>query len=173
MTSLFQTVTKMKELEYALLTTEGTGLAHLPIHLVHVAATDNDQNVWFIIPRPTQETKAFGEHLSARLDFYKKGKPFYLCAQGEATIVTDMNEVPDLEEFQSLRTMLWKGDAGAVKVKITESEIFGEPAEEKVELSKGFGSTLTSWYQWLFAPVAQADGEIRMSAGRKTLPLQR
>ncbi len=173
MTSLFQTVTKMKELEYALLTTEGTGLAHLPIHLVHVAATDNDQNAWFIIPRPTQETEAFGEHLSARLDFYKKGKPFYLSVLGEATIVTDMNEVPDLEELQSLRTMLWKGDAGAIKIKIMEAEVFGEPAAEKEAVSKGLAAALTSWYQWLFAPVAQADGDMRMSVGRKTLPLPR
>ena len=156
MTSLLQTSSKMKELEYALMTTESAGLVQLPIHLVRIAATDNDHNAWFVIPRPSQQTAAFGDNISARLDFYKKGKPYFLCVQGTADIITDVHGIPDTEDFQSIRTMVWKQAAAAVRVKIDMADIFGETVQEKPGAAKGFSGTLASVYAWLFSPVMSA-----------------
>src|SRR5450432_1104815 len=77
----------IKELENALFISESNALITLPTHIVRSSEVDEEGNIWFIIPRPTQTVESFSKEMSAKLDFFKKGKDFYLKIAGIATII--------------------------------------------------------------------------------------
>ena len=84
---------KMKELENALFMSESNALVQLPTHIVRITEVDEEGNIWFIIPRPTQVMESFGNEMPAKLDFFKKGKDFYIKIAGKATIVHSAEEM--------------------------------------------------------------------------------
>ena len=93
---------KIKELENALFMSESRTLVNLPTHIVSNTEVDEEGNIWFIIPRPTQVIESFSNDMPARLDFFKKGKEFFLKVSGVATIVwspNDMNSASIAKQF--------------------------------------------------------------------------
>ena len=45
---------KIKELENALFMSESNALVNLPTHIARITEVDEEGNIWFIIPRPSQ-----------------------------------------------------------------------------------------------------------------------
>src|ERR1700720_559397 len=93
---------KIQELENALFMSESNALVSLPTHIVRNTEVDAEGNIWFIIPRPTQVIESFSTEMPARLDFFKKGKDFFVKVSGVATIVwsaADMKGMNLTKEF--------------------------------------------------------------------------
>src|SRR4051812_12535164 len=86
---------KIKDLENALFMSESNALVSLPTHIVRVSEVDEEGNVWFIIPKPTQVIESFSKEMPAKLDFFKKGSSFFLKISGVATIVCTSREMND------------------------------------------------------------------------------
>src|ERR1700748_570895 len=84
---------KIKELENALFMSESNALVSLPTHIVRVSEVDEEGNIWFIIPKPTQVIESFSKEMPAKLDFFKKGKEFFLKVSGIATIIWSAQEL--------------------------------------------------------------------------------
>src|SRR5882724_5391911 len=84
---------KIKELQSALFLTESDSLVKMPTHVITAAEADDAGQIWFIIPKPSQHINAFDETFSAKLDFFKKGKGFYLKIQGVASIVANRKDM--------------------------------------------------------------------------------
>src|SRR6202521_381646 len=84
---------KIKELENALFMSESNALVSLPTHIVRVSEVDEEGNIWFIIPKPTQVIESFSKEMPAKLDFFKKGKDFFVKVSGVATIVWSAREM--------------------------------------------------------------------------------
>ena len=61
---------------------ESNALVSLPTHIVSISEVDEEGNIWFIIPRPTQVVESFSKAMPAKLDFFKKGKEFFLKVSG-------------------------------------------------------------------------------------------
>ena len=64
---------RIMELENALFMSESNALVSLPTHIVRITEVDEEGNIWFIIPRPTQVIESFSKEMPAKLDFFKKG----------------------------------------------------------------------------------------------------
>src|ERR1700704_3579796 len=93
---------KIKELENALFMSESNALIGLPTHIVRVTEVDEEGNIWFIIPKPTQVVESFSKEMPAKLDFFKKGKEFFLKISGVASIVwsvAEMEETKIIKEY--------------------------------------------------------------------------
>ena len=58
---------KILELQSALFLTETDSLVKMPTHVISAAEADDDGNIWFIIPKPSQHINAFDETFSAKL----------------------------------------------------------------------------------------------------------
>lgn len=87
---------KLSELNSALFFAEGDSLFKLPNHLITEMEINDDGQIWFVIPKPFQDLQAFDKEFPARLEFFKKGKPFRLKVQGKGLIIEDHVEMESL-----------------------------------------------------------------------------
>lgn len=140
------------ELENALFMSESNALVSLPTHIVRVTEVDEAGNIWFIIPKPTQVVESFSKEMSARLDFFKKGKEFFLKISGVATIVWSAKEVAGAGLSKQFSELLRNGDV-AVMVKAEITEYVEKNPKPSSNPLLNVGSQV---YNWLLNPLFNA-----------------
>ena len=143
---------KIKELENALFMSESNALVSLPTHIVHVSEVDDEGNIWFIIPKPTQVIESFSKEMPAKLDFFKKGSSFFLKISGVASIVWTAREMTDANLSNELIGSLKNGNV-AVKVKVELSEHIEKAPKQTSNPLLNVG---TQVYNWLLNPLFSA-----------------
>lgn len=144
---------KMKELENALFVSESNSLSKLPTHIVQIAEVDEEGNAWFIIPRPTQVIESFGAEIPAKLDFFKKGKGFYLKISGIASMIQTEEGLPRTTTFQELSVSFQKKEVVAIKLKMQSAEYFENTPKTVSNPVRTIGKLA---YHWLMDPLFHA-----------------
>lgn len=87
---------KINELRSALFFNTGNAVLKLPTCIITTLHMDEAGQVWFFVNRPEQYLHEFDKEFPARLDFFKKGKRFFLHLTGKAYIVSDPEELNEL-----------------------------------------------------------------------------
>jgi general stress protein 26 len=59
---------------------------------------DDIGQIWLLVSRPQQNIKEFEQRFPVTLNFYRKGKDFYLNVTGKATIVLEPGEIDEMVE---------------------------------------------------------------------------
>jgi general stress protein 26 len=144
---------KIKELENALFMSESNALVSLPTHIVHITEVDGEGNIWFIIPRPTQVIESFSKEMPAKLDFFKKGKDFFVKVSGVATIVWSPREMKGTNLTKEFSGSFEKDNVVAVKVKVESSEYVVKTPKPSSNPLMNVGSMV---YNWLLNPLFNA-----------------
>jgi general stress protein 26 len=143
---------KIQELENALFMSESNALVSLPTHIVRVSEVDEQGNVWFIIPKPTQVVESFSKEMPAKLDFFKKGTSFFLKISGVASIVWTAKEMKEANLSDEFSGSLKKGNV-AVKVKVELTEYIEKTPKATSNPLFNVGSQV---YNWLLNPLFSA-----------------
>jgi general stress protein 26 len=144
---------KVQELENALFMSESKTLVNLPTHIIRTSAVDEEGNIWFIIPRPTQVVESFSKEMPAKLDFFKKGKDFFLKVTGVATIIWSADESQSMDIPEELSCSFEKQNVVAVKVKVEISEYMEKAPKPSSNPLLHVGSQV---YNWLLNPLFNA-----------------
>jgi general stress protein 26 len=144
---------KMMELENALFMSESNALVSLPTHIVRITEVDSEGNIWFIIPKPTQVTESFSKEMPAKLDFFKKGKDFFVKISGVATIVWSAIEMESATLTKQFAGSFEKENMVAVKVKVETSEYVEKTPKPSANPLFYVGSQV---YNWLLNPLFNA-----------------
>jgi general stress protein 26 len=144
---------KIKELENALFMSESNALISLPTHIVRISEVDEEGNIWFIIPKPTQVIESFSKEMPAKLDFFKKGKDFFLKISGVASIAWSTAELKCPKLAGQFSGSFEKNNVVAVKVKVESSEYVGKTAKPSSNPLLYVGSQV---YNWLVNPLFSA-----------------
>lgn len=144
---------KIKELENALFMSESNALVSLPTHIVRITEVDEEGNIWFIIPKPTQVIESFSKEMPAKLDFFKKGKEFFLKISGVATIVWSLKEMTCAKLTKQFSGSFEKDNMVAVKVKVQASEYVEKTPKPSSNPIAYVGSQV---YNWLLNPLFNA-----------------
>jgi general stress protein 26 len=84
---------KINELQTALFFAISNTVLKIPSHIVTAAEADEEGRIWFAIPKPVQSVGEFEKEFPAKLDFFKKGKEFYLKIEGNASIISEPEEI--------------------------------------------------------------------------------
>jgi len=87
---------KISDLRSALFFSLSNAVLKMPTTIVTALKVDEVGQVWFFVNRPMQHIQEFDKEFPARLEFFKKGKNFYLKIMGKACIVNDPEEVNGL-----------------------------------------------------------------------------
>lgn len=87
---------KIQELKNALFFSQNTALLRIATTIVSVIKVDELGQMWFFVPRPQQAITEFDREFPVRLEFFRKGKEFFLHVSGKAFIVTDPEEINGL-----------------------------------------------------------------------------
>jgi len=139
---------KISQLQSALFFPEHDSALKLPTHVISAAEADAEGQIWFMIPKPSQHINAFDREFPAKLDFFKKGKGFYLKIQGKASIVT-CAEQPDSIIPEVVRERLRQEEVVAIKIKVQNADYF----ENVPKTSSNWIQNSTSLFMnWLLNP---------------------
>jgi len=115
---------RVSEIESALFFNESSDPIRLPTCIVTANGVDEDGYIVFFMTREHYYLPEIEHDFPARLDFYKKGKPFFLKIRGNATIITNVNDMGkykniywDVRKKTNRQVML-------IKVKINYAEYY-------------------------------------------------
>lgn len=87
---------KIQDLKNALFFSQNTSLLRIATTIVSVTRVDELGQMWFFVRRPQQALHEFDQEFPVRLEFFRKGKEFFLHVSGKAFIVTDPEEINGL-----------------------------------------------------------------------------
>jgi general stress protein 26 len=140
---------KALDLENALFFSISESILKIPVCVVKVMQADEFGQLWFVIPRPAQHIYEFDRTFPAKLDFFKKGRDYFLKVLGNAFIVTDPEEINSIDSIEaSLRKRVMMHELVLLKVKITHAD-YSEKADAKpspVSLLKTIKSSVYKWF---------------------------
>lgn len=84
---------KIMDLQQALFFNYSRTVLRFPVSIINVLQVDDIDQIWFMVHRPLQHLSEFEHEFDARLDFYRKGKNYYMHVAGKASIVSDPEEI--------------------------------------------------------------------------------
>jgi len=116
---------KIQDLKNALFFPQNTALLRIATAIISVLRVDELGQMWFFVPKPRQALHEFDREFPVRLDFFRKGKKFFLHVSGKAFIVTDPEEINNLV-FEDLRQQAGNHMV-LIKVKMTKADYFESP----------------------------------------------
>lgn len=138
---------KILELQSALLFTDSTSIVKLPTHVISQVEIDEEENIWFVIPRPAQHIDAFEKEIPAKLDFFKKGMDFFVKVRGTAFLMTDMKEVMNNTALSAgMKEKMADEKMIAVKVSVQESELVDNTPKPQQNWLQSSRAQLSSWF---------------------------
>jgi general stress protein 26 len=120
---------KIQDLRHAIFFSQNTSLLRMATTIVTLSKMDELGQMWFFVPRPQQALQEFDREFPVRLEFFKKGRQFFLHVSGKAFIVTDPEEInglvhDDIREQAADHRVL-------IKVRMLKADYFeskGDPA---------------------------------------------
>jgi general stress protein 26 len=138
---------KIMELQSALLYTESISIVKLPTHVISDVEVDAEGRIWFAVPRPAQHIDAFEKEMPAKLDFFRKGKDFFVKVRGIAVLMTDAKTINSYESLSDdmKKKMSDKGSMG-IMVKIEDTEIIDNSPKSAQSWLQSSRSHLSSWF---------------------------
>jgi general stress protein 26 len=117
---------KIRDLKNAIFFSQNTSLLRMATTIVSVLKVDELGQMWFFVPRPQQALHEFDREFPVRLEFFRKGKKFFLHVSGKAYIITDPEEInslvhEDIREQTAHHLVL-------IRVKMTKADYFESSA---------------------------------------------
>ncbi len=120
---------KIIELQSALLFTESSSIVKLPTHVISDVEIDEEEQIWFVIPKPAMHIEAYDKEIPAKLDFFKKGKDFFVKITGKAHLI-DNNDAKMI----------------SVKVTVQKAEWIDNTPKPSQSWLQSSRSQLSSWF---------------------------
>jgi hypothetical protein len=130
---------KIEELRSALFFNTSDAVLKLPSCVINTLQVDEAGQLWFFVNRPGQYLHEFDKEFPARLNFFRKGKQFFLNLTGKAFIISDpeeLNQVISVDDEVKQKAM---AQMVLIKFKITNAEY-----DERVMPGKGLVQKLRS-----------------------------
>ncbi len=137
---------KIREIGSAIFFNESDSVLKLPTSLVTTLKVDDYGYVWFFIQKPKQTLKEFEKEFPVKLDFYKKGKTYFLQVMGKGWVVDDPEEVNGFVNLPNETKNLTLEDMVLVKVKISRAEYYETGTTRHSWWTKAV-STFTTWFR--------------------------
>ncbi len=143
---------KLQELQNALFFPISDSVLKMPVCVITVITVDEIGQIWFAVSRPAQQIHEFDREFPARMDFFKKGKEFYLKILGKAYIVTDPEEVNSAFSIPAeIKEKAMSNELALLKVKITHADYFeSAPVKKKGTLLEKLKNIRLSLFKWAF-----------------------
>ncbi|HYE53390.1 MAG TPA: pyridoxamine 5'-phosphate oxidase family protein [Chitinophagaceae bacterium] len=120
---------KIQELRTALFFNTSNAVLRLPTCIINTLKVDEAGQIWFFVNRPEQYLHEFDREFPARLDYFCKGKRFFLNITGKAYIITDpeeLNEIISVSEDDKQKAM---AHLVLIKFKIASAQYYERPAK--------------------------------------------
>jgi general stress protein 26 len=139
--------TKIAQLQTALFYTESASPIKLPTHVITEVEVDADGRIWFTIPKPAMHLDAYEKEVHAKLDFFKKGKDFFVKVKGVAILLVDTAAIDGFDTLSAeMKEKMNDEKSIGIMVKIEDTDFVDntpKPAQSWLQASR---SQLSSWF---------------------------
>ena len=138
---------KISELQTALFYTESLSPIKLPTHVISDVEVDMEGNIWFAIPRPTMHIDAYEKEVIAKLDFFRKGKDFFVKVKGVATLLTDAAAINGCETLSAeMKEKMTDDKSIGIVVKIEDKQFVDNTPKPTQNWLQASRAQLSSWF---------------------------
>lgn len=138
---------KITELQTALFYTESVSPIKLPTHVISDVEVDMEGNIWFAVPRPPMHIDAYEKEMIAKLDFFKKGKDFFVKVKGVAMLLTDVETMNGFEKLSAeMKEKMTDDTSIGIMVKIEDTQIVDNTPKPSQNWLQASRSQLSSWF---------------------------
>jgi general stress protein 26 len=138
---------KIQDLKQAIFFSENTSLLRMATTIISISKVDELGQMWFFIPRPQQALHEFDHEFPVRLEFFKKGRQYFLHVSGKAFIVTDPEEVNGLVHDDIRK--LTGNHLVLIKVRMLKADYF-ESTGDQAHPAGWWRDLRMQVYAWLF-----------------------
>ena len=157
---------KIQEIGTAIFFNLSESVLKLPTSIVETIRVDDFGFVWFYIQKPRQDLREFDKEFPVRMDFFKKGKNYFVQVEGKAWMVNDPEEINTLfsldtisdEERKKMSNMV------LVKVKMQKAEYHETGANVRAANNSWWQNTVSNIYTWFRSANGGYRGEVFHSA---------
>lgn len=115
---------KVQELRSALFFNTSNAVLKLPTCIISTLKVDEAGQIWFFVHRPEQYLHEFDKEFPARLEFFQKGKRFFLHLSGKAYIITDPEELNEIISVEDDIKQTAKSRMVLIKFKTSNANYF-------------------------------------------------
>lgn len=137
---------KVRDLENALFFSLSDAVLKIPSCVIKVLQTDDLGQLWFVIPKPAQLIHAFDKTFPVKLDFFRKGRDFYLKILGKAFLVNDPEEINSAECLsENIKQQAQHSETVLIKVQMSHAEYIEKTAAKPSTL---LSQVKTKFYNW-------------------------
>jgi general stress protein 26 len=112
------------EIKSALLFSLSNEVVKIPASIISVLKIDEEGQLWFLTNRPKQTLFEEDKLFPAHLQFYRKGKPFYLQIAGTAAIADTKESVHELAGLDQATEVKAMKDMLLIRLKMTKAEYY-------------------------------------------------
>jgi hypothetical protein len=138
---------KITDLQTALFFTESGSPIKLPTHVISDVEVDIDGRIWFAVPRPTMHIDAYEKEVLAKLDFFKKGKEFFVTVKGVAVLMTDAATINSFETLSAdMKAKMNDDKSIGIMVKIEDTQFVDNTPKPSQNWLQASRSQLSSWF---------------------------
>ncbi|HMH33173.1 MAG TPA: hypothetical protein VK543_09105 [Puia sp.] len=131
---------KIDQLPQALLFSFCNSMLKIPVQIVNPLFVDEFCQIWLVVPSPKQKIYEFEREFPSKLDFYQKGKNFYLKVSGKASIVIDPEELDVVDIPRDVKRKVNNRESMLLRIKVHSADYFETPAPRE-----------TSWFNKVLA----------------------
>jgi hypothetical protein len=125
------------------------GVLKFPTTIVSILKVDEVANIWFFANRPEQHLQEFDREFPVHMQFYRKGKGYYLQITGKAYIVNDPEELYGLMDLsEEVKAKAFK-DMVLIRVKIGSAEYY--EYRQPFAYQNNIKGIFNRFYDWLFS----------------------
>ena len=124
------------------------GVLKFPTTIVSILKVDELANIWFFANRPEQHLQEFDKEFPVHMQFYRKGKGYFLQITGKAYIINDPEELNCLVDLpEDVKTRAFK-EMVLIMVKIGSAEYY--ECHEPFAYKNNFTGAFNRLYDCLF-----------------------
>jgi general stress protein 26 len=138
---------KIQEIGSAIFYNQSNSVLKLPTSLVSTLKVDDYGFVWFFIQKPRQQLKEFESEFPVRLDFFRKGKSYFLQVLGKGWVVDDPEEMNAFVSLPEETKQLAMHDMVLVKVKIQKAEYYETRTATHQSWWQNAVNLFTTWFR--------------------------
>ena len=152
---------KVRDLENALFFSLSDAVLKIPSCVIKVLQTDDLGQLWFVVPKPAQLIHAFDKTFPVKLDFFRKGRDFYLKILGKAFLVNDPEEINGAECLsENIKQQAQHSDTVLIKVQMSHAEYIEKTPVKTPTLLNQVKSKFYKWFHHTQHDTALAHHEI-------------
>ncbi len=138
---------RIGEIGSALFHNQSTAVLKLPSAIVTTVKPDDYGFVWFLLEKPKQNLNEFEQEFPVKMDFYRKGKGYFLQVAGRGYIVTDPEEMNGFVGLPEEMKELLTDNTILVKMKMQKADYYESRSVQKIGWWQQAWTLMTTWFR--------------------------